>query len=214
MTKSSITRRQLLIGSTCAIASVHAIKPSLAARVITPRQTAGPFYPTDWTGDRDADLVRVTGEAAQATGEVTWLDGKVTDTSGAPIKGAVVEIWQCDANGVYRHPRDTGPNRVFASTFQGRGRASTDATGSYRFRTIKPVAYTGRTPHIHMSVAARGKPALVTQIYIRGEPLNQSDFILNSIKDPAQRENLIVPFIKADRLEPGALKASFNVVMV
>src|SRR5689334_73286 len=70
----------------------------------TPRQTTGPFYPVDWSGDIDSDLVRVTGEAAQAQGVVTHLRGRVLDARGAPVPGALVEIWQCDAFGHYRHP--------------------------------------------------------------------------------------------------------------
>ncbi len=75
--------------------------------IATPAQTEGPFYPTDWTGDADNDLVLVKGEAARAQGQITHILGRVLDTSGAPIPGAAIEIWQCDATGIYRHPRDT-----------------------------------------------------------------------------------------------------------
>ncbi len=86
----------------------------------TPRQTTGPFYPVDWTGDIDGDLVRVTGTAAQAQGVVTHLRGRVLDEAGRPVPGATVEIWQCDAFGRYRHPRDRADGRD--AGFQGRGR--------------------------------------------------------------------------------------------
>ena len=101
-------------------------------RVTTPAQTEGPFYPTDWGGDVDNDLVRVIGEAAQAQGQITHILGRVLDTSGAPIPGAAIEIWQCDATGIYRHPRDTHWFRKRDGSFQGRGRATADAQGRLR----------------------------------------------------------------------------------
>src|SRR5215218_7221267 len=109
----------------------------------TPRQTAGPFYPVDWSEDVDADLVRVKGEAAQAQGVVIHLRGRVLDARGTPLPGASIEIWPCDAFGHYRHPRDRQEKRDPA--FQGRGRASTRADGAYAFQTIRPVPYPGRT---------------------------------------------------------------------
>ena len=132
--------------------------------VTTPSQTVGPFYPTDWGGDADNDLVRVVGEAAQAQGQLTHILGRVLDASGAPIPGAAIEIWQCDATGIYRHPRDTHWFRKRDGSFQGRGRATADAKGAYSFRTIKPVAYPGRTPHIHFAITAPGRQPLITQM--------------------------------------------------
>src|SRR5690606_26639932 len=97
-------------------------------------------------------------------GVVTHLRGRVLDARGAPMPGAVVEIWQCDALGRYRHPRDRQDGRD--PGFQGRGRLSTGPDGSYAFRTIRPVPYPGRTPHIHLAVAVSGREPLVTQLYI------------------------------------------------
>src|SRR5690606_11375463 len=76
--------------------------------VASPPQTEGPFYPHDWDGDIDNDLVKVHGQDAKAMGEVLLLQGRVLDLAGQPIAGATIEIWQCDAGGVYRHPRDEG----------------------------------------------------------------------------------------------------------
>jgi protocatechuate 3,4-dioxygenase, beta subunit len=117
-----------------------------------PRQTTGPFYPLDWSGDVDADLVRMAGEAAQAQGTVTHLRGRVLNVQGEPTPGAVIEIWQCDAFGHYRNPRDRQDGRD--AGFQGRGRVAVGANGGFAFRTIRPVPYPGRTPHIHVTVAA------------------------------------------------------------
>jgi protocatechuate 3,4-dioxygenase, beta subunit len=204
-----------------AVASSAAL-PAVAPRVAsaqetalppTPRQTAGPFYPVDWSGDADADLVRVAGEAARAQGTVTHLRGRVLDARGEPIGGAVVEIWQCYAFGRYRHPRDRPDGRD--AGFQGRGRMAAGADGGFAFRTIRPVAYPGRTPHIHVAVAApgrRGEP-LVTQFYVAGEPLNERDGLFNALRDPRQRDAVLLRLEPADRIEPGALLAARDIVL-
>jgi protocatechuate 3,4-dioxygenase beta subunit len=181
--------------------------------IATPPQTEGPFYPTDWTGDADNDLVIVEGEAARAQGQITHILGRVLDASGAPVKGASVEIWQCDAGGIYRHPRDWRLVRGRDAGFQGRGRAVTSVDGTYSFRTIKPVAYPGRTPHIHFAIAAPGRAPLVTQMYVAGEPLNARDGILGAIRDPRQRDSVIVPLQPGDRIEDQALVGTFDIVL-
>jgi protocatechuate 3,4-dioxygenase beta subunit len=181
--------------------------------VTTPRQTEGPFYPVDWTGDADNDLVIVTGEAARAQGQITHILGRVLDTSGAPLKGASIEIWQCDAGGIYRHPRDWRLVRGRDAGFQGRGRAVTAADGTYTFRTIKPVAYPGRTPHIHFAITAPGHAPLITQMYVAGEPLNARDGVLGAINDPRQRDSVIVQLQPGDRIEDQALVGTFDIVL-
>ncbi len=188
--------------------------PAHAARknFLTPRQVEGPFYPTDWAGDIDWDLVRVQGEAAEAMGQVTYITGRVRDRSGSIIPQAKVEIWQCDSNGRYRHPRDRRANRRDVR-FQGRGRALTDDQGNYRFRTIRPVPYPGRTPHIHFAIHTPSGPRLVTQMYVRGEPLNRKDSLLNALGNKNARERLLVELNPADRLETGALAGTFDIVI-
>lgn len=186
----------------------------LGAHIGTPRQTSGPFYPPNWSGDIDEDLVRVQGAAAMALGTVLHLTGQVRDISGAPISRAMIEIWQCDAQGVYRHPLDERGMRRHDRGFQGRGRTLTDKTGRYRFRTIRPVAYPGRTPHIHFQITTPARKQLITQMYVYGEALNERDGILNSIGDKHQRGSLIVRLDSADRLEQGALSGTFDIVLV
>jgi len=182
------------------------------APTVTPPQVTGPFYPVDWSGDADTDLVRVVGEAAQAQGTVTHLRGRVLDPRGRPVEGAVVEIWQCDASGLYRHPNDRPGLRD--PGFQSRGRSAVGPDGGFAFRTIRPVAYPGRTPHIHASVAAPGRRApLVTQLYVAGEPQNARDGVLRSIRDPNARESVIVRLDPADDLEAGGLKGTFDIVL-
>ena len=205
-----LTRRAVLAGA--AAGGLGLAGPARAAPLLpTPRQTAGPFYPVDWSGDVDADLVRVAGEAARAQGVVTHLRGRVLDAGGAPLPGALVEIWQCDAHGRYRHPRDRQEGRD--PGFQGRGRAIAGPDGAYAFRTIRPVPYPGRTPHIHVAVAAPGGAPLVTQLYLAEEPLNARDGLFSSLRDPRQREAVLLRPEPADRIEPGALLALRDLVL-
>lgn len=204
-------RRTLVTGAAAALlaASRHA---HAQARQATPRQTEGPFYPRDWSGDADHDLVVVQGAAARAQGQVVHLEGRILALDGTPLGGATVEIWQCDAQGVYRHPRDESAARRRDPGFQGRGRAIADTSGAYRFRTIRPVPYPGRTPHIHFKVRAERRE-LVTQMYVAGEPQNVRDGLLNSISDPRARDSVLVRFEPADRLEQGALAGRFDIVL-
>ena len=148
--KTSTSRRLLLAG---AGASLLPLRSALAAGLIaTPQQTEGPFYPTAFPTDMDNDLVQVRGQQARAMGTVLHLEGRVLDLNGKPVDGALVEIWQCDAQGIYDHPRQSGRDKR-DSAFQGYGRLLVKADGRYSFRTLKPVAYVGRSPHIHFKVA-------------------------------------------------------------
>ena len=113
--------------------------PAAASLALTPPQTEGPFYPPDWTGDIDNDLVQIMGEGARALGHVAHVTGRVLDATGAPIEGAAIEIWQCDANGRYRHPADTSWIRTERDAhFQGRGRTLSGADGRYAFLPSSP----------------------------------------------------------------------------
>jgi len=179
----------------------------------TPAQTAGPFYPLALPPDSDNDLVHVTGRNGTAKGTVTYLSGRVLDPDGRPVSGARVEIWQCDANGRYHYVRDDRAGPPLDENFQGYGQAATDETGGYRFVTIRPVAYPGRTPHIHFAVSGLGLPRLVTQMYVAGEPQNERDGVLMNVRDPAARARLIVPLQPAPEAGPAALAGTFDIVL-
>ncbi len=142
----------------------------------TPQASEGPFYPTEISLDHDNDLVRVEMKVREDGGKVLRLSGTVLDVDALPVVGARVEIWQCGVNGVYRHPDD--PRReAFDPAFQGFGTAITDAKGSFAFRTIVPVSYPGRAPHIHAKVIIAERVALVTQYYLPNHPENDDDFV-------------------------------------
>jgi len=209
MTEIYVPRRRLL-ASGLSLAVLATATPALAALKPTPRQTRGPFYPVRFPPDSDNDLVRVQGRAARAMGEVTHLAGRILDIDGNPIEKARVEIWQCDAGGVYHHPGDRGRKRL-DQNFQGYGRTLSDTGGAYRFRTIQPVPYPGRTPHIHFAVQAPGFRELVTQMYVAGHPQNARDFLYRNVADTGAI--IAADFRPAAELERGALKARFDLVM-
>lgn len=210
-----IGRRALILGVAATSASLMVPGRGVAtsaSRRVTPAQMEGPFYPLDWSGDVDNDLVLVKGEAANAMGDVTHIMGRVLNLWGDGVTGATVEIWQCDARGIYNHPLDNSVRRRPDGQFQSRGRTVTAADGSYRFRTIRPVSYPGRTPHIHFKVYPPAGAPLITQMYVYGEPQNERDFILQGL-DARQRDSVIVRLASADRIETGALAGTFDIII-
>ena len=211
-----ISRRGVLASGLSAVAlSSVALSPVAAALMPTPRQSLGPFYPSLKPLDSDTDLVAVAGHGKQAVGQVAHVMGRVLDAAGRPAHGARVEIWQCDAFGRYHHPRDAGREGTGGGdpNFQGYGRTVLAEDGAYRFRTIRPVPYPGRAPHIHFAVSGRGFEPLVTQMYVAGEPRNAGDWILNGVRDERARASLIVNFRPASDIEPGALMGVFDIVL-
>ena len=182
-------RRQFV----AALIGLPALQPGaqqLTPRRLTPGQTEGPFYPVALPQDNDSDLLR-NGFLTYARGQPAWVEGVVSDLDGKPVRGAQVEIWQCDEDGHYHHVRDGGRADP---AFQGFGRVSVDSDGRYRFRTIRPVAYAGRTPHIHVKVKLASRLLLTTQLYVRGDPGNNRDGLWRSLGGDADRAAVTVPF--------------------
>lgn len=180
--------------------------------VRTPAQTEGPFYPDKLPLDTDNDLIIITDSLKPSDGEITWVTGKILDATGQPIRDALVEIWQCDANGAYLHSgsdNDSGRDKKF----QGYGRFLTGSTGDYGFRTIKPVPYPGRTPHIHYKISRGGKHLLTTQCYIKDHPGNARDGVLRGIRDPKQLASVMVDFKPIQNSKAGELAGKFDVVL-
>jgi protocatechuate 3,4-dioxygenase beta subunit len=217
MSADPLSRRPLLRSalSFAALAQLPLV-PALAAPaalVATPRQTPGPFYPTRFPQDVDNDLVTVSGHGAPAQGQVTLLTGRVIDLTGRPITGARVEIWQCDVYGRYHHVESPWQTPQIDENFQGYGRTVTKDDGAYDFRTIRPVAYSGRAPHVHFAISAPGIERFVTQMYLAGDPLNERDPVFSHIREPGARQSVMVALEPADVREPGALAARFNIVL-
>ncbi len=209
----SWTRRRFLSGLAVSAATFLPTGAFADELVRTPPQTEGPFYPDKLPLDTDNDLLIVNDGITQAVGEITHLSGRVLDARGEPIRNAVVEIWQVDHEGSYLHSHGTNPSGKRDSNFQGFGRFLTGSTGEYYFRTIKPVAYPGRTPHIHFAVKMKGRDKYTTQCYVKGEPKNNGDGVLNEIKDAKQRASVIVPFAPVKDSRIGELTAKFEIVL-
>ncbi len=180
-----------------------------APLVPTPAQTEGPFYPIEIPDDHDADLLQAgRGRAPYTQGRPAWVEGTLVDTDGRVLRGAQVEIWQCDAGGRYHHPADHG-GRADAD-FQGFGRSEVGRDdGVWRFRTLRPVAYPGRTPHIHLKVRLGRRELLTTQLYVEGEPGNARDFLWSRL-DAAGRAALTRPYEPAG---DGSLRARYALVV-
>jgi protocatechuate 3,4-dioxygenase beta subunit len=209
----SLTRRDWLRGS-LGLGAAAVLTPGLFAEELmrTPRLTEGPFYPDRLPLDTDNDLVIVNNSITPAVGEITHLTGRVLDVNGNPLRGLVIEIWQVDNQGVYLHSADSGRRRRDAS-FQGFGRATTNKQGEYRFRTIKPVPYPGRTPHIHVKVKRGGRELLTTQLFVNGHPQNQRDGIFQALRDPIAKELVLVDFRPIRESRIGELSARFDIVL-
>ena len=203
---ASIPRRTAV----AALVALPAIWPGVraqpaAARLATPSQTEGPFYPVRLPQDADNDLLR-NGTLNYRVGQPAWIDGTVTDLEGRPVRGALVEIWQCDEKGHYHHPGDGGRADP---AFQGFGRITVGKDGAYRFRTIRPAPYSGRTPHIHVKVRLGRHELLTTQLYVEGDPGNARDFLWRRLDEPGRRA-LTRPYSPG----PDGLHADYTLVVL
>ncbi|MBM3457280.1 MAG: intradiol ring-cleavage dioxygenase [Armatimonadetes bacterium] len=209
----SSPRRRLLLGALGTGVAACAVRGTFAEELTrTPPQTEGPFFPDRLPLDTDNDLLLLNDAMTAAVGEVTHLSGRILDGKGDPIRSAVVEIWQVDNNGAYLHSR-SGNGERRDGNFQGFGRFLTGSTGEYYFRTIKPVPYPGRTPHIHFKVRRGNRELLTTQCYIRGHAQNARDGVLRGIRDPKALEAVMVAFTPVPGSRVGELAARFDIVL-
>jgi protocatechuate 3,4-dioxygenase beta subunit len=177
---------------------------------LTPAQTEGPFYPDKLPLDTDNDLLVINDGITPAVGEVTHLTGRILSAAGEPVRNAVVEIWQVDHNGAYLHTGTSNADKR-DTNFQGFGRFLTDSQGRYYFRTVKPVPYPGRTPHIHFAIEQKGRRMLTTQCYVKGEPQNDRDGIFNRLG--ASKSLVEVDFQPLPESKIGELAANFDIVI-
>lgn len=207
--------RQLGIGAAAAwvgLAGGRSFAEELLAA--TPELTEGPFYPDRLPLDTDNDLLIVNESITPAVGEITHLSGRVLTPSGNPLRNAVVEIWQVDSQGIYLHTQDpqhrTGPRDA---NFQGYGRFLSDSSGAYYFRTIKPVPYPGRTPHIHIAVSRNGERLHTTQILVAGHEQNEGDGVFRAIREPQRRRLLLGDFTRIPDSRLGELSCRFDIIL-
>lgn len=208
-----LTDRRRFMGTLALGALAFTARGAFAEQLVrTVAQTEGPFYPDRLPLDTDNDLLILNDTITPAVGEVTHLSGRILGETGQPVRNAVVEIWQCDAEGVYIHSNDAS-RKARDGHFQGFGRFLTDSSGAYYFRTIKPVPYPGRTPHIHVKVKKGGRELLTTQCYVKGHPGNEKDRIWMSVADPKLRDAITIAFTPLAGSPTGELSARFDIVI-
>jgi protocatechuate 3,4-dioxygenase beta subunit len=211
----SFATRRGFLNTGLALGAAFWTTPGLFADELarTPRLTEGPFYPDKLPLDTDNDLVIVGDSTTPAIGEITQLSGRILSQAGEPMRDAVVEIWQVDGKGIYLHSRDNGNGRNRDKNFQGFGRFTTGSTGEYRFRTIKPVPYPGRTPHIHVKVKKGNRELLTTQIFVAGHPQNARDGVFRDAGGLFERELVATDFTQIKDSRIGELAAKFDIVL-
>ncbi|MEM8629970.1 MAG: protocatechuate 3,4-dioxygenase subunit beta [Pseudomonadota bacterium] len=187
----------------------------------TPTEETGPVYGQDTLGPLDNNLIlNFTGGEAPAVGERIVVHGRVLDQSGRPQPGVLVEIWQANAGGRYRHKHD-GYLAPLDPNFGGCGRTVTDDSGAYEFLTVRPGAYPWpngvndwRPMHIHFSVFGRAwGQRLITQMYFEGDPLIARCPIVHSIPDQSAVERLVAPLDMSRALPMDALAYKFDIVL-
>ncbi len=207
------SRRHFLRGTGLSAAALWAT-PGLFAEELfrTAAMTDGPFYPDRLPLDTDNDLLVINDAITPAIGQVTYLSGQVMNQSGNPLRNALVEIWQTDHNGAYIHSRSSNAERRDGN-FQGYGRFLTDSAGRYFFRTVKPVAYPGRAPHIHFAVSQGSKRVLTTQLLVAGEPLNDGDGLLQRLGDEKAKQSVLTEFEPLADSKVGELTAKWDIVL-
>ena len=208
MKSRQIERRRLIAAMvTAGFAPWHRLLAEGSMLPATPSDAEGPFYPVEIPSDSDNDLLRVVGMKGVSPGQLAYVHGTVVDRHGTPVDGARVEIWQCDEGGVYHHPGDDGKPDM---RFQGFGAMVTDRAGAYHFRTLRPVPYTGRAPHIHFRINGPGFDRLTTQLYVAEEAERNARDIL--YKDHAPHEQALLT--SAFRAVNGSsVAAEFNIVL-
>lgn len=183
-------------------------------------ETGGPAFGDLALGPRDNDLLTNWSHGGEPIGQRMVLSGRVLDENARPVPGTLVEIWQANAGGRYRH-KNEGYRAPLDPNFGGCGRTLTDAEGRYHFRTVKPGAYPWpnrandwRPAHIHVSVFGRAfAQRLITQLYFEGDPLIPLCPIVGTIADAAAVETLVAKFDPRATLPMDALAWRFDIVL-
>ncbi|HRQ87622.1 MAG TPA: intradiol ring-cleavage dioxygenase [Bacteroidia bacterium] len=207
-----LSRRRLLGSLLLASGGLVTNELHAEALVLTPGATEGPYYPDHLPLDQDNDLTQIIGGAAPAGGTVTEFGGRLLMPDGAPVSGRTIELWQADQNGCYLHSRGVQKGKERDPHFQGYGKIVTNEKGEYRFRTIRPGLYTGRTIHWHIAVNDGGTRQLTTQLFIAGVEQNDRDGILQRMGTPEQRLSVIREFQPVGS-DSGELVGTWDIVL-
>ena len=206
-------RRKFLQRAMASSAAFFTVPGAFAeALTLTPRQTEGPFYPDQLPLDTDNDLIRINDGVTPAVGEITHFSGRIFDANSNLIRNAVIEIWEADTTGSYIHTQGAAEGKKPDGNFQGYGRFLTGSSGRFYFRTIKPIAYGPRTPHIHVAISVGGKRVLTTEVYIKGYEQNARDGIFTRTPENL-RELLESDFVPLEGSTTGELAAKWDAVI-
>lgn len=219
-----LNRRRFL--KSIAIASAGFTIPGYLAEALTltPRVTQGPYYPLakNIPLDDDNDLIHNSSSTLAATGIITYLSGRVLDTSGNPVKNALVELWHADNGGNYIYSANSTRNSAADPKFQGFGQFLTGSTGEYLFRTIKAGLYNGRTRHFHIAVTFPGQTTRYTSQTFWNEiaysgtqqwaTQNSNDMVLQGISDATQRASVILNYAAVAGSTTGEVAATYDFV--
>ena len=203
-------RRGFLLGAGAALLTTRGLfAEKLRA---TPDLTEGPYYPDKLPLDRDNDLIVIGDSLTPAVGEITRLSGRILDAGGSPLKNTVIEIWQTDSHGVYINSNTPDKDKQ-DKNFQGYGQFLTGSAGEYLFRTVKPVPYQNRCPHIHFRVKKQNQELLTSQIFVNGHSANRSDGVFGELRSPIDRELVLADFVPVPQSKTGELTARFDIVV-
>lgn len=206
-------RRGFLRSGSFAAAALLATPGLFAEELMrTAAMMEGPFYPDRLPLDTDNDLLVINDSLTPAVGAITYLSGRVLSKDGTPLRNSLVEIWQTDHHGAYIHSGSSNAEKRDGN-FQGYGRFLTDSQGRYFFRTVKPVRYPGRAPHIHFAVSRGGNRVLTTQLLVAGEPDNERDGLLQRLGDEKVKQTVLTQFKPIAQSKLGELAAKWDIVL-
>jgi len=186
-----LLKRRTFIKNAALGAMASVIATNTQAKMSTPREAEGPFYPITPQKDQDADLTRVEGKSGIAKGEIIEISGQVVDQDLNPIEDVTIDLWQANSFGKYHHAHDTSEAPI-DEYFQSWAIIQSGTQGQFKFKTVIPGAYPlnspqQRTPHIHLKVGKHGYVPLLTQMYFPNQPLNEKDgmFKRKSVEEQA-----------------------------
>lgn len=219
-----------------ALASAGFTLPGYLAEAITlsPIVTQGPYYPLadDIPLDKDNDLVQINDNLKIAAGVVSYINGRVLDSGGNPVRGALVELWHADREGDYLYSSGTGRNPACDANFAGFGQFLTGSTGQFKFRTVKAGLYNGRTRHYHWGVTLPGRLVRsTTQTFWnetaydlngnvfatqntadQGQVGTKGDMVFNGITDAAQRASVLLNYTAVPDTTTGEVQTTWDFV--
>ncbi len=220
-----VGRRRFL--KSMALVSAGFTLPGYLAEALTvsPSVTQGPYYPLadDIPLDKDNDLVQLNDNLTLAAGVITYVSGRVLDSSGNPVRGALVELWHADREGDYLYSAGAGRNSACDANFAGFGQFLTGADGRFKFRTVKAGLYVGRTRHYHWGVTLPGRTTRsTTQTFwnetaygLNGQAWstqNSNDNVYSTITNAAQRASVLLDYTAVPGTTTGEVQATWDYV--